>query len=106
VLCLYFSRSFQDKTPKILAGNCGPEPILRLLDLMEGAGLIGLPDEVAGKDRGASQRVLEVTLPDGEKRIAVQETELYTVEQMIGAAKLAAGQCLPEALNNRFFPNL
>src|SRR4051812_21884883 len=36
---LYFSRSSQDKTPKILESNCGSGTVMRLLDLMEGLGL-------------------------------------------------------------------
>lgn len=103
---LFFSRSFQDKAPKIIEGDCDPERILRLLDLMEGNGFFGLPDKIEGQDKGASQRVLEVVLPDRSKTLLVQETGLYTVEQMIGAVKLAAAQCVPEALNHRLFPNL
>ena len=88
---LFFSRSFQ---------------VLRLLDFMEGCGLFGLPDQIAGTDRSASQRILEVKLPGRSKRIAIQESDLDSVEQMIGAIMFAAGTCLPEALNNRLFPNL
>lgn len=40
------------------------------------------------------------------KRIARDEPGNYTIDRMIGAVKLAAGQCLPNALNYLFFPNL
>jgi hypothetical protein len=103
---LFFSRSFQDKSPKIIEGDCEPERVIRLLDLMEGYGLFGLPDEVPGDDQGASQRLLEVVLPGRTKTIFLQEADVYTIEQMIGAVKMTAAQCVPEVLNHRLFPNL
>jgi hypothetical protein len=103
---LFFSKSMQDKAPKALEGHCQPETVLRLLDLMEGLGLFGLSDEVPAEGHPHGRRLLEVRLPDRMKRIALDEPGNYSVEQMIGAVKLAAGQCLPEALNHRFFPNL
>jgi hypothetical protein len=30
----------------------------------------------------------------------------FAINEIIGAVKLATGQCLPDALNHRFFPNL
>ncbi|MDQ3003191.1 MAG: hypothetical protein M3Y08_18260 [Fibrobacterota bacterium] len=102
---LYFSRSDQDKAPKIVEGTCESERILRLLDFMEGNGVMDGPDHVGQKPAG-STRELEIILPDRKKRILLQDTGDYSVEQVIGAVKLAAGQCIPEALNHRLFPNL
>lgn len=103
---LFFSRSMQDKTPKHMEATCEPGTVLRLLDLMEGLGLFGLPDEVPSEGHPHARRLLEVRLPDRMKRIALDEPGNYAIEQMIGAVKLAAGSCIPEALNHRFFPNL
>lgn len=103
---LFFSKSMQDKAPKVAEGHCDPAVVLRLLDFMEGQGLFGLPDEVPAEGHPHGRRLLEVHLPGRMKRIALDEPGNYPVEQMIGAVKLAAGQCLPEALNHRFFPNL
>lgn len=103
---LFFSKSVQDKAPKTVEGKCSPEAVLRLLDLMEGLGLFGLPDEIPSEGHPHARRLLEVRLPGRMKRIALDEPGNYSVEQMIGAAKLTAGQCIPEALNHRFFPNL
>lgn len=103
---LYFSRSMQDKTPKQMEGACDPGTVIRLLDLMEGLGLFGLPDEVPSEGHPHARRLLEVRLPGRMKRIALDEPGNYAIEQMIGAVKLAAGGCISEALNHRFFPNL
>lgn len=103
---LFFSKSAQDKTPRVVEGQCGVEPVLRLLDLMEGAGLFGLPEEAPSDGHPHARRLLEVKLPGRFKRITLDEPGNYSIEQVIGAVKLAAGQCLPEALNHRFFPNL
>jgi hypothetical protein len=103
---LYFTRSMQDKSPKIIEGRCGPERVMRLLDLMEGNGLFGLPEVFASHGHQHARRLLEVKVPGRFKRVALDEPGLEAVEQMIGAVMLTAGQCLPEALNNRFFPNL
>lgn len=103
---LFFLKSVQDKAPKTLEGRCDFRAVLRLLDLMEGLGLFGLPEEIPSEGHPHARRLLEVHLPDRTKRIALDEPGNYAIEQMIGAVKLAAGQCLPEALNHRFFPNL
>ncbi|MDQ3003192.1 MAG: hypothetical protein M3Y08_18265 [Fibrobacterota bacterium] len=103
---LFFSRSTQDKAPKTIEGQCNPESILRLLDFMEGNGLFGLPDVVASHGHQHARRLLQVKVPGRMKQIGVDEPGLQAVEQMIGAVMLVAGQCAPEALNNRFFPNL
>ena len=103
---LFLTRSSQDKSPKILEGHCDPASILRLLDLMEGLGIFGLPEEMPSDGHPHARRLLEVKLPGRFKRIALDEPGNYSIEQIIGAVKLAAGLCLPEALNHRFFPNL
>lgn len=102
---LFFSRSDQDKSPKILEGTCEFRRILSLLDFMEGNGVMDGPEHV-GEKPGGSARELEIILPGRKKRIFLQDTGDYSVEQVIGAVMLAAGQCLPEALNHRLFPNL
>lgn len=102
---LFFSRSDKDKSPKTLEGTCESARIVRLLDFMEGNGVMDGPDQV-GEKPGGSTRELEIVLPDRTKRILLRDTGEYSVEQVIGAVKLAAGQCLPEALNHRLFPNL
>jgi hypothetical protein len=103
---LSYLRSLQDKAPKILEGNCGSAAVIRLLDLMEGNGVLEMPDQFGGAPKGRSERVLELTLPGRSKRISVAGEGEGGIEQVIGAVSLAAGQCLPEALNHRFFPNL
>jgi hypothetical protein len=103
---LFFTKSEQDTSPKVLEGHCGVEPVLRLLDLMEGLGFFGLPEETPSHGHPHARRLLEVKVPGRFKRIALDEPGNYSIEQVIGAVKLAAGQCLPEALNHRFFPNL
>ena len=103
---LDFARSVQDKHPKSLEKDCGPATVLRLLDLMEANGVMGMPERIGGEPKGRSQRVLGLNLPGRTKRIAVVEDGGFAINEIIGAVKLAAGQCLPEALNHRFFPNL
>ena len=103
---LDFARSVQDKHPKSLEKNCGPATVLRLLDFMESNGVMGMPERIGGEPKGRSQRVLELTLPGQTKRVAVVEDGGFAINEIIGAVKLAAGQCLPEALNHRLFPNL
>lgn len=102
---LFFSRSDRDKAPRTLEGRCDPEAIIRLLDFMEGNGLGDASGRTAGA-RGRSRRILQVTLPHRTMRVSLGGPGDYSLEQMIGAVKLTAGQCLPEALNHRFFPNL
>lgn len=103
---LDFARSSQDKHPKSLERNCGPAAVIRLLDFMEGYGFLDMPDQVGGPPKGRSQRVLALTLDGKSKRIALTDECEYAIEEILGAVKLTAGQCLPEALNHRFFPNL
>ncbi|MDB5105975.1 MAG: hypothetical protein JWP91_3664 [Fibrobacteres bacterium] len=103
---LSFSRSMQDKSPRILERDCDAETTTRLLDFMEGAGILDMEDQIGGEPKGRSLRVLELTLPDRVKRISVVGTGPDPLERIWGAAQLAAGQCLPEALNHRLFPDL
>lgn len=103
---LDFARSSQDKHPKSLERNCGPAAVIRLLDFMEGYGFLDMPDQIGGPPKGRSQRVLELTLTGKTKRIALTDECGYAIEEILGAVKVTAGQCLPEALNHRFFPNL
>jgi hypothetical protein len=58
---------------------------------------------VSGPD---AHRFLEIILPGRVKHLILKEANEYSLQQVVGAVKLAAGQCLPEALNHRFFPNL
>lgn len=101
---LFFSRSSQDKNPRILEGNCDQHHIIRLLDFMEGNGIMDA-ESVAENGQG-SRRFMELILLGKIKRIYLDEANGYSIQQIVGAIKLAAGQCLPDALNHRFFPNL
>ena len=105
-ITLYFTLSMQDNAPKIIKSKCDPEMVLRLLDFMEGLGLFSLPEEQPSHGHQHARRLLSVKLPDRTKNIALDEAGFEPVEQIIGAIMLTAGQCVPEALNNRFFPNL
>jgi hypothetical protein len=49
---------------------------------------------------------LRLTLPTGGKTVALDEPGFAAFEMVAGAIKYAAGVALPEALGNRFFPNL
>jgi hypothetical protein len=103
---LLHSRSSLDPKPKILDGTCDAKSIMSLLDLMEANGVMGMPERIGGEPKGRSQRVLELNLPGRTKRVAVVEDGGVAINEIFGAVKLAAGQCLPEALNHRLFPNL
>ena len=103
---LFHSRSYKDPKPKIIEVKCGSEQILRLFDFLEGMGFYGLPDEYSSNDQPHARRLLKFTMPGREKTVAVDEPGNYAIEQCIGAIMLCAGLCIPEALNQRFFPNL
>jgi hypothetical protein len=103
---LFYSRSYDDPQPKVVEAKCGSEQILRLFDLLEGLGFYGLPDEFSSNERSYARRLLKFTMPGREKTVAVDEPGNYAIEQCIGAVKMCAGLCIPEAINQRFFPNL
>jgi hypothetical protein len=103
---LFNSRSYNDPHPKIMEAKCSGDQILRLFDLLEGMGFYGLPDEYSSNDHPHARRLLKFSMPGREKVVAVDEPGNYAIEQCIGAIKLCAGLCIPEAINQRFFPNL
>ena len=103
---LFHSRSYNDPNPKTIEVKCSSDNILRLFDLLEGLGFFGLPDEYRSNDQPHARRLLKLSMPGREKVVAVDEPGNYAIEQCIGAIKLCAGLCIPEAINQRFFPNL
>ena len=103
---LFYSRSYDDPHPKIMEAKCGSDQILRLFDLLEGMGFYSLPDEFSSNDKSHARRLLKFSMPGREKVVAVDEPGNYAIEQCIGAIKLCTGLCIPEAINQRFFPNL
>jgi hypothetical protein len=103
---LFYSRSYDDAQPKIMEAKCGGDQVLRLFDLLEGLGFYGLPDEFSSNERSHARRLLKFSMPGREKIVAVDEPGNYAIEQCIGAIKMCAGLCIPEAINQRFFPNL
>lgn len=82
----FFTKSEQDASLKVLEGHCGVEPVLRILDLMEGFGLSGFPEETPSHGHPHARQLLEVKLPGRIKRIALDEPGNYSIEQVIGAA--------------------
>jgi hypothetical protein len=105
-ITLFYSRSYNDQNPKLLEAKCDKDQVLRLLDFLEGMGFFGLPDEFSSNDHPHARRLLKFSMPGREKVVAVDEPGNYAIEQCIGAIKLCAGICIPEAINQRFFPNL
>jgi hypothetical protein len=103
---LFFSRSYKDSNPKVIEAKCGTEQIIRLFDLLEGLGFFGLPEEFSSGDHPTARRLIKFTMPGRQKVLAVDEPGNYAIEQCIGAIKLCAGLCIPDAINQRFFPNL
>jgi len=103
---LFFSRSYDDSNPKVLEVKCSSDQILRLFDFLEGMGFLGLPDEFSSNNPSYARRLLKFSMPGREKVVAVDEPGNYVIEQCIGAIKFCAGLCTPEAINQRFFPNL
>ena len=103
---LFYSRSYDDSNPKVIEGRCAGEQVLRLFDFLEGMGFFGLPDEFSSNAPTHARRLLKFSMPGRQKVVAVDEPGNYAIEQCIGAIKLCIGLCIPEAINQRFFPNL
>jgi hypothetical protein len=103
---LYLTKSMYDTRPESRQGKVSTDVILRLLNVIEGENFFGLEDHYPPTHDPHARRVLRMTLPNREKTVMVDEPRCPEFERVAGAVKLAAGIALPEALNQRFFPNL
>lgn len=103
---LFYSRSYADTHPKVLKAKCPRNQVLRLLEFLEEMGFLDFPGEIGSGNAAPSRRIIKLTMPGREKIVAVDEPGNYAVEQCIGAIKLCAAMCIPEAIHHRFFPNL
>jgi hypothetical protein len=103
---LFYSCTYNDSNPKVIEVKCSCEKVISLFDFLEGMGFYGLPDEFSSNDPSYARRLMKFSMPGREKIVVVDEPGNYAIEQCIGAIKFCAGLCAPEAINQRFFPNL
>ncbi len=92
--------------PTTAEGRISKDVVLRLLDILEGQGILNLEDHYPPKGDFHSRRTLQLTLPSQTKTVMMDEPGVIAFERMAGAVMLAAAIALPEAINHRFFPNL
>lgn len=94
--------------PQYRDGKLAPQVLLRLLELMDAQGLMGLEDEyISEEGPPLGRRILTLRSPKVNKRvIADLQVVPPELERLGGALMLAAGLATPEALGNRFFANL
>ena len=96
-----------DADPEVREGTLEPEALLRLLQTVEHLGLMTLEDEYPTDERPIARRILRLTSPKVNKQVLADEPMAPPeFERLAGALLLAAAQATPEALGNRFFPNL
>jgi hypothetical protein len=102
---LLFSGTAKEN-PDVREGKLAPDLVIRLLDFIEGQGLAGLEEHYPASHNPHARRIVRLTLPGMIKTVMVDEPKNLEFERIVGAVKYAAGIALPDALNNRFFPNL
>lgn len=102
---LLLTRS-SEAAPSIVEGQLDEKMIVGLLAFMADQGFMGFEDEYPNDDGPHARRLLRLTLPSGTKTVALDKPGFTAFEMIAGAIKYAAGVALPEALGNRFFPNL
>jgi hypothetical protein len=102
---LLLTRS-REAVPSIVEAQLDEKMIVGLLAFMANQGFMGFEDLYPSHDGPHARRLLRLTLPTGGKTVALDEPGFAAFEMVAGAIKYAAGVALPEALGNRFFPNL
>ena len=106
IVKLFLTRSMYDEAPKTKEGKLALETIILLLDIMEGENFFGLEDFYPPADDPHARRVLKLSLPDRTKTVILEGSCVAEFERIASAVKFAVGTALPDAINNRFFPNL
>ncbi|WNG37359.1 hypothetical protein F0U60_29450 [Archangium minus] len=99
------TRSYEAE-PEYREGSLEPQALLRLLELMDYQGLMGLEDEYPSEEDPTVRRILTLSSPRVSKRVIVNEPVVPEFERITGALLLTASLATPEALMNRFFKNL
>jgi hypothetical protein len=102
---LLLTRSFSSP-PEIREGAVSTDLVVRLLDMIAGENFLTLNDHYPAHDAPHARRIIRLSLPDVTKTVIVDEPVCPEFERVAGAAKLLSGIALPEALGQRFFPNL
>lgn len=95
-----------EAVPLIVEGHLNETMIVVLLAFMADQGFMGFDALYPSHDGPHARRVLRLTLPSETKTVALDEPGFAAFEMVAGAIKYAAGVALPEALGQRFFPNL
>jgi hypothetical protein len=95
-----------ESVPSIVEGHLEEKMIVGLLAFMADQGFVGFEELYPSHDGPHARRVLRLSLPSGTKTVALDEPGFPAFEIVAGAIKYAAGVAVPEALGQRFFPNL
>jgi hypothetical protein len=95
-----------EAVPSMVEGQLDEKMIVGLLAFMEDQGFMGFEPLYPSHDGPHARRVLRLTRPSGTKTVALDEPGFAAFEMVAGAIKYAAAVAVPEALGQRFFPNL
>ena len=93
-------------TPQTRTGQLDPKVVIALLDFMADRGFKNFDDHYPPKGDPHAREVIKLVTPKWTKTVALDQPGFPAFEMLAGAVKFAAGIAVPEALNNRFFPNL